>query len=395
MGIRWVVMAACVLAACGGNGGGDDGDDDDGADGGDQADAGPEVEGVAHVYQGATAPPPALARAALGGPADGTWYASPDQVKVRLTRINFSTEEEGPTVGADLVDCEVTYDRAAAALDPLLDCPFAIPPGTYTGLTMFVDPVVEILIDDDANGIYTDPDAETGLSTAAPKGGAAFVSVTSTLGGGSEQFFAEPLVVAEGEELSLAVVVDAVQTATITVDGATLTFGDYFPAYVFPSIGSPGVAQYYTSSGTADTYDDSAVLANILRVYYEPGGAAAYLIFQQRAGAFGSCLDGVHSIAAYPADPADAPPHTDGSRAGGWLGLDEEDTLCWAFAADEAYETYNNYLTMPRAATVGDETTVRCEETSAPTPPTSGSTYASGCPAITEDTSVTLTLVAD
>ena len=61
---------------------------------------------------------------------------------------------------------------------------------------------------------------------------------------------------------------------------------------------------------------------------------------------------------------------------------------------DKAYETYNNYLTMGRVDVVGATTTVRCEQTDSPAPPYTGSTYATGCPAITEDTSVELTLVA-
>ena len=73
---------------------------------------------------------------------------------------------------------------------------------------------------------------------------------------------------------------------------------------------------------------------------------------------------------------------------------DDADTLCWVYAADATYETYNNYLTMDYVDTVGMTTTVSCEQTTNPTPPTSGSTYASGCPAITADTTVELTLVA-
>ena len=48
-----------------------------------------------------------------------------------------------------------------------------------------------------------------------------------------------------------------------------------------------------------------------------------------------------------------------------------------AYAADNTYETYNNYLTMDYVDTVGMTTTVSCEQTADPTPPTSGSTYAS------------------
>ncbi|HUS65157.1 MAG TPA: hypothetical protein VMZ28_11470 [Kofleriaceae bacterium] len=393
------LLCSLGVAACGGGGGGDDdgpGDHPDGGGGGDpDAGGGAGVTGVAHVVQGAT-PPPAFALTS-GASSDGKWYVSPDQIQVTLTRINFAGTTPENSTGADLTDCVVTYDRGNDTLDPLLDCPFSIPPGTYLGMNLFrADGPATILIDDAINGIYTDPGSPTKLSGTEPDGGAAPVEVSFGLGGGAEQFFAEPLVVEEGDTVSLAVVVDAVQSATIEVSdgGDTLEFNDYFPAYVLPTLGSAGTPQFYTSSGTADSYNDDLVLANILRVYYDANDSPVYSLFQQRAGAFGTCLDGVYGIGAYPADPDEVTPLNDGSRAGGWLGKDDTDTLCWAYAADNTYETYNNYLTMDHVDTVGMTTTVSCEQTADPTPPTSGSTYASGCPAIAADTTVELTLTA-
>src|SRR5438046_10562521 len=134
----------------------------------------------------------------------------------------------------------------------------------------FVDPTAEVLVSDATNGLYTDPSAPTKLSSTAPADGAAFVPVTATLGTAFQQFFSTPLVVTD-QPVSLSVVIDAVQTVQLTSSGGTAPmFGTYFPAYVFPSIGGVVKPQYYTSSGTADTYDDSTGPANILRVYFEP-----------------------------------------------------------------------------------------------------------------------------
>jgi len=45
--------------------------------------------------------------------------------------------------------------------------------------------------------------------------------------------------------------------------------------------------------------------------------------------------------------------------------------------------------------TVGQTTTLRCQQMTTVPPPLSGDTYASGCPAITPDEQRTLTLVAN
>src|SRR5438094_981152 len=205
-----------------------------------------------------------------------------------------------------------------------------------------------------------------------------------------------PLVVTD-QPVSLSVVIDAVQTVQLTSSGGTPpTFGTYFPAYVFPSIGGVGKPQYYTSSGTADTYDDSTVLANIIRVYYEPNGAPTYSLFQQRGMSLMGCADGAYGIGAHAADNRTTPVNNDGSRPGGWLGLDSTNTMCWVYAGDQTFSTYSNYLTMGKVPNIGDSTTLRCAQTTSPTPPSSGSTYASGCPPMTNQfVAVPMTLVAD
>jgi hypothetical protein len=264
-------------------------------------------------------------------------------------------------------------------------------------MLVHVDTNPEMLINDPSNGLFTDPASPTKLSGTAPTGGAAFVTVATPFGATFEQVFTTPLVLAENGSVSLAVVVDAIQTATITVNGSVLTLNDYFPAIIFSSVGSPGIPQFYTSSGTADSYNDDAVLAHIMRIYYQPSGQPAYSLYWQRgqAGNIGACIDGSATIGAYPTDPSLLPPLNDGGRIGGWLGRDPSDNICWTYPKDAAYTAYNSYLTMPRATTIGQSSVISCLKTDTPTPPPSGSTtYAGGCPSIPSTSSATVTLVA-
>lgn len=370
---------AMPFAGCGGGGGGNGTPTPSPSPSGT-----PSVSAVARVFQGATAPP-AFAFGLGLLPTDGAWKVSPDQIRVKLTRLNFEglTAETG--TGADLVDCIVTYDRAAAALDPLLDCPFAIAPGTYTSMNLFLDPVADVLIADAVNGIYTDPASASGLSSVAPAGGAAFVPVTSTLGGGFEQFFTAPLVVGTADVLSLSVLVDAIQTTQVTVSGggATLEFGDYYPAVVVPTLGAPGAPQYYTSQGTANSYNGSLVLPHFLRIYYEAGVGAqpVRLSLDQLATTINACQAGGFGY-VFPGDPATSPPSSSGDRAGGWLAVDPSNVICAAVGSNSEFTAYHSYFRMGYVPNLGDSTTLSCELTSTPTPPSSGNTYEAGCPPI-------------
>ena len=235
------------------------------------------------------------------------------------------------------------------------------------------------------NNIYTDSASASGLTSTAPVGGADFVTVMSTLGGGFEQFFTEPLVVTTADELSLSVLVDAVQTTQVTVSGGgtTLEFGDYFPAVVVPTLGAPGSPQYYTSQGTANTYNGSLVLPHFLRIYYEAGvdGQPVRMSLDQLASAINPCQAGGFGY-VFPGDPATSPPSSSGDRAGGWLAVDPSDVICAAVGADSEFTAYHSYFRMGSVPNVGNSTTFSCETTTTPTPPASGSTYEAGCPPI-------------
>src|SRR5207245_4792197 len=100
---------------------------------------------------------------------------SPDQSPATLTSLAFQAAE-GNVATADLTRCVPTYMRDSAALSPILDCPFDVPPGTYVGVGVGVLTTFEVLLDDTANGFFTDPGSATGLSARAPPGAAQFAS---------------------------------------------------------------------------------------------------------------------------------------------------------------------------------------------------------------------------
>lgn len=385
-----VLTAAFVGCSGGGGGGGDDDDDDDG--GSDNV--------VAQLVQGATAPA-AFALAGGGPPTDGLWRISPEQVQVTITRVNFQGATEAESTGADLVGCTATFDRSQPSLTALGSCSFNVAAGSYTSMNMFTDPVAQILISDAVNGIFTDAASATGLSSIEPAGGAALVPVTTEFGGGFETFFTAPLVIGSGAgPVQLSFVIDAMHTADVTVSGGgtTLTFGDYFPARVFPTIGDPGTPQYFSSLSNGDSYNNSVGNPpHHIRVYYGPGAdpQPVRLSLDQLAMQINACQAGGFGY-VFPGDAATSPPSSSGDRAGGWLGIDSSGTLCGAVGDDSEFTGYHSYFTMPYITTVGATALFRCEMTDTPTPPASGTTYASGCPAhVAVLGSANLFLVAD
>ncbi len=389
--MRTLCIAIVMFAACGDDGGNNRSDahvDLDSPTGG--------VPAVAHMLHGAMVPAMAMAGPPVAGAAsDGNWYVTPDQAKVGIEMINFAGYNGSPSVSAGLSNCFLTFSKSTPSLASLLDCPFTVLPGTYSGMTIHINGTFEVLVNDVADGIYTDPAAVSKLSSTAPSGGAGFIQYTRPLGGtGIESQFPTPLVVAEGDTVSLAVVLDAIQTLRISVSGSVLSFGDMnqIPVNIFATLDAPGVARYLTTSGTAESYNDSSVLANIVRVYYAANnGQPVYLFTEQTAGAINGCST---PAPAYPIDPSTSITYGDGSKIGGWLGRDSSQTTCWAVGSNKEWTGYRAYFTLGNTTAVGDSATLSCDATASPTPPTSGSTYASGCPAITADATGSLTLVA-
>jgi hypothetical protein len=380
--LRRLAVLSLLSTACGGGG-----------DGGGDADSGSHIDGLLHIVKGPSAGS-AFRLAAAGPGSDGLWYVSPDRVEVTLTRINFPFADGRGQSNSELTGCTATFDKADPSHSSILDCPITVETGTYAGISAHFAGTFRVLIDDAVNGIYTDPTSATLLSSTEPAGGAQFIDYTRPLGDSAfEQPFVTPLVVDNlTTTLSLSLVMDGVQTLRVGVSdsGGTLAFRhpDAIPVNIFPTVGDVGVTRYFTTAGTAESYNDEVVLANILRVYYSPDGQPAYAFTEQTSGELNGCA---LPAVAFPGDPATsdfgAGPH------GGWLGKDSSGTTCWASSRD-SWATYEAYFTINDVASIGSSATLSCQHTTSPTPPSSGSTYASGCPAIAADVTVPMTLVA-
>ncbi len=192
-------------------------------------------------------------------PADGHWALSPEQSRVTLTSLAFQGTD-GNVATADLGGCMPTYVRDTAALTQILDCPFDLPPGTYVGVGIGVLTTFDVLVDDAANGFFTDPGSPTGLSATAPAGGAQFASFTVPGPGGqgdvlsAQTFFTSPLVVEAGTPVTVDVVEDMIHTVFANVSGGAASFDTSLPlpaVQLVPSVSGAGRVEFYSPTGTA------------------------------------------------------------------------------------------------------------------------------------------------
>ena len=381
------LAALTLVAACNGGGKKNDGDDDD-DDGTSPTPV--TISATARVVHG----PQVASSFAFGGvaPADGRWLLSPDFGRVTLNNISLGTSNGA--IAIELEGCTPTYERDAPALSTILDCPFEIPEGTYTNVGVAVVSTFEVAVFDTLNGIYTDSSA--GIVFNAPAAPEYYQYAVPGFGdpptlNAATTYFEEPLVVAAGgTALQLTIVTDMLHTTFMNKTGGNAVIDESLaiPAVqLLPSFGAPGRIEFYSLSGTA---------ANVLgggptdtdfrsiRLFYDAADNPMYIWFV--GGAFPS--------GAWPADPATSP-QFEGTSAGGYLGKDSNGNVCWAIPEDYTWDTYLKVCRFQPAANVGQTTTVECDNTSTAPAPISGSTYASGCPAITVDESFTTTLVGE
>jgi hypothetical protein len=371
---RVVVMAVVLMSACGGGGGGN-------------------VDVTMHVLRGAAGSGSQAARLAPAGAGSGLWFLSPDQAKVTIDSITFigsgDDVQQVPVTG-----CQPTYQRSDPAFTPFADCTLSAPVGSWNGVTVDVSTTAAILIDDATSGLYTTAD---GLTTTAPAA-ADFATVTVPNNGSSDfpidVYFDQPLDIgtagadtdAGTATTSLALLVDMNHTVFANVSGATATFDTMLPVPPASVIAAPmgtGAATFYSTTGTAGNYDAGMQTGDdtgSVRLYYpttagQPGFAS---FVTQGPGE------------AYPLDATKAP-------VGGYLGRDSNGTICWANSAqDESWAHYSQFCEMSEVTTLGGTTTLRCQQADPAPLPTSGDTYASGCPAMSSPSfTETLTLVAD
>lgn len=355
------------------------------------------VRGLAPADVSSPVPPPPPAP-----PANGPWVVSPDQVRVRLARLQFIAGRDMHRVSLGS-ECVVTYDKAAPSLSTRLDCPFELEPGTYETLGLEFSDTYQVLIDDEVNGLFTDPASSTSFSPTRPAGGAGFVDFRVPAPDNPDTWtqstrLLAPLVVSVGQPVSLDIVMHGLHTIRVEVMNGTATFrgeGDrLWPVLLYPSVNGVSTSEFYTSAGSADSFvGGSGMDAAQVLLFYETATEPVATMFWFN-GAFNGCGGNgpPHAEAASAEDPWQVT--ETGERPGGYLGLDG-DTLCWAQRTDERGTSYSALLTLTRLATEGATGTLACQSTSTTPPPASGTTYAGDCPELAAPQQVEVTLVAN
>jgi len=325
-------------------------------------------------------------------PSGGHWYISPDQGTINIKTLTF-IDATGNAQSATFGSCSATYNRTSASLSSILDCPFTVASGTYVEVDIGISNVFQVLINDAAHGIFTDPGSSTGLSTTAPAGGAALVNLTIPVSGDAnglmmmQSGFDTPVVIDSASPPTITLIVDMIHTVLINVNGTSLTFDTSLPqpaVHVTPTVTGPGRVEFYTATGTADNVNAGIALsgneANSVRLVYNSASAPIE----------------VSSPVIGPSEAWNATPTPGAAQftIGGYLGLDATGTICWALPATYTYSQYAYLKSMKPATAIGGTTVLKTKATTSAPAPTSGATYASGCPAFTPDAQTTLTLVA-
>lgn len=378
-GSNRVFLAALLVVAVGCGG-----DDDGGGDG----DADGEAVGTARMLNGASpdgAQALRVGRAAAA--ADGNWQVSPDAVRAPLVGIRF---EGTPAVTVPVSDCVLEFDLLAPGLAESLTCPFTLPAGTYVGAGPVYGETFELRIDDDVNGMYTDPDATSMLSGTEPAGGAQLLTLPNPRAEGGVQvtLFPEPVVVEEGDEVSVSILLAALQSFQVSVTGDELALGvdgngmPGFPDAV-TSVGTPAAIAFHVNPVLATPYSYNGMVVQqdglAISVLYTSDMTPAFL------GMSNGDLPGCGHIQALFLFPGDG---------NGYLGLDADDVLGWA-GTNDGVSAYSTVMSMPQATAQGAMTTFKCLETTTDPAPAGGS-FSSGAPDIPAPTAQeTMTVVAN
>jgi hypothetical protein len=307
------------------------------------------------------------------------WFLSPDQITMTLTGIQpmGSGGGGGPVI---TVNCSITYDKSKPGLTQLTNCPFTIPTGTYSGMTLYVSSTMHVTIDDAVAGFYS---TSSGIVTSPPAGGAQPFSFTIGATNANElqepMTLPAPLVVADSTPVNFSVIVNGLQSFKVAVTGGTVT------------LGWPGTS--YTDPGRPDWAVASGTLASVAFYASQSLGTA---------GSFcaGGCVgepNGIQSVSVYYASPTvpemvsipvNGAPKGCGPFGLSWLvdprsylGQDAAGNIAWAIPLDASYLTYGVEMQMTQVTTIGGSTTLYCKNITANPAPAGGS-FASGAPGI-------------
>lgn len=324
-----------------------------------------------------------FAPAAASSLVDGQWFFSPDQAVVRFQSLTLSNGTDLTT--ADLGSaCAVTFNRAQGSGSTALDCPILINNGTYSKMTICFSATVDLLIDDPAVGLFTDPASATMLSTTAPVGGAALVPYVVP---GSDPCFQialpQPVVVTDSSA-DISIIGDMNKTGLLQVTGGV-------PSFSTASFRPVAIAAVPGSSGFAEFYDDAAVFQpNVHPVAAGSGGNFLHVFYQSPTAPVVASVNGLcpftnrpDSAYAYGRQAAAALDFSSGA----YLGLDAAAKLAWAIPSDDTWASVQTYV-MDRVATLGSSSTLVCSD-GTEIVPSSGDTYASGAPTLPSTTQTT------
>jgi hypothetical protein len=343
----------------------------------------------------------AAARAPSGLAPGHRLFVSPDQVTAAVTGLILTYNEGGPDGGIlnsqFAQDCTVTYDADDPALTTLAECSMDVPEGAIDSIYLSIDwSGYQILIDDPANGVFTDP-ATGNLSATEPAGGAQLIPHPTSAGSVNYVFLKSAVEISAADPPTFQVITHA--THTMTVDGNNRQFlGEGPPMLFIPAAAPVTTTTFYSSTNVGRNVD---VDWNV------PGGASPTELFfmgdaegyqvvyiNNAASPIQSCLTGPNN--AFAIDPDESRVGNDGSRSGGWLGKDGDGSICFALGTiDNTWSSSTALWEVPEITTAGGMATVTCEATTTAPPPTTGDTYASGCPTITPVGSSTVYLVAE
>lgn len=326
-----------------------------------------------------------------GPPIAGEWSVTPDRVEIVLREVRF-VPERGMAHTARLDGCVATWDRSAPTLSPLLDCALDVPHGTYVAIVLKTEDRATVWLDDPEAGLFTDG---LGVVTEPPAGGAAPSVIEDLIQDGMWTDLPTPWIVDDTTDTALSVVVSGQHTVTVQVAGSAATWARSFGAMLFLSPGTVAKATYYSAAGTTSTlHPQSHGFPNELVLFYEDDATPSYA-FVKAGAASAACRTPQERgwFGAWNAAPG--PLNAEGQTTGGYLGRDASGTICFATPWTPDFATYDSFWWFPEATARGEVVPFSCAKADAVPAPTSGDTWASGCPAFDADATFSATLVAD
>jgi hypothetical protein len=286
-----------------------------------------------------------------------------------------------------MTDCAIDFDVAQPGLAQTLSCPFTVPADTYVSVGVQWGSSFDLLIDDPVDNIYTDPSAPTLVTSTPPVGSAQAITVPNPAGldgtmGIQVTPLATPLVADGSSDVTVSIVLSALQAFQVNVNAGTVTLGvDGKGSAGFcdsvSSVGNPAAIAYYVNPaiGTPYSYNPSVLgAANpaSIGVLYGEGMVATDLaiLFNGSPGATCGPFDQDFVFAG---------------SGGGYLGVDGSGVIGWAGVETGPSLTYTALMDMQQVSTLGATTTFNCQSTAVdPMPP--GGAFTTAPPAITAPT---------